>query len=371
MLIHRAPREGGNGASLVFDVTLIVYTSLRLRDGTPLLYDDEPIRQAQQKAKITMTATVTVLYICGSGRSGSTILSSILANVDGIFTVGELSEWGHWLNRQANCSCGEPFGTCEVWQPILKAAFGDIANIDGAAIAHLRNQLRENDSRRYLAYLRKMLTSDDIAADSTTADLSAMLEQLYTQIHQQTGCRVIVDASKSPFYGYFLSRIPSIDVKFVHLVRHPCAVAYSWTRKKKTRDNRPADYLRQYAPRQTATHWLRVNSAASVLRYTQPNNYLHLPYRDFIQTPKASLQRLFRLIDMPMPDDLVTDDRRVSVGPDHSIGGNPSRFEHKQTPLRMDEAWRTQLATRHKLTVMGICGGLHLAYQSRRVRGNR
>src|SRR5207249_8771406 len=74
---------------------------------------------------------VKVLYVAGSGRSGSTILDRILGQVDGFFSAGELCNlWGRGLLARRRCGCGTPVPDCPVWGAVLAEAFGGADQVD-------------------------------------------------------------------------------------------------------------------------------------------------------------------------------------------------------------------------------------------------
>src|SRR5215204_2827150 len=57
-----------------------------------------------------MTERVTVLYIGGHGRSGSTILAQTLGQIPGFVNVGEVWQvWYRGLRENERCGCGQPF----------------------------------------------------------------------------------------------------------------------------------------------------------------------------------------------------------------------------------------------------------------------
>ena len=57
-----------------------------------------------------------VLYIAGTGRSGSTLLASILGEVEGVFAAGEVRYlWQRGLAERRLCGCGVPVRDCPVW----------------------------------------------------------------------------------------------------------------------------------------------------------------------------------------------------------------------------------------------------------------
>ena len=72
---------------------------------------------------IVARAPVQVLYIAGTGRSGSTLLAGILGQVDGIFNAGEVRYiWDRGLLANRLCGCGRQFRDCPVWDEILVEA---------------------------------------------------------------------------------------------------------------------------------------------------------------------------------------------------------------------------------------------------------
>ena len=63
---------------------------------------------------------VSVLYIAGIGRSGSTLLCRTLGTVDGFLATGELMRIiSRGVQTGDLCSCGDPVRQCELWGPII------------------------------------------------------------------------------------------------------------------------------------------------------------------------------------------------------------------------------------------------------------
>ena len=74
---------------------------------------------------------VKVLYLAGPTRSGSTILSNILGEIDGFFNAGQIFElWDKGLAENGLCGCGQQLTTCEIWSTVFKKAFTNAKRID-------------------------------------------------------------------------------------------------------------------------------------------------------------------------------------------------------------------------------------------------
>src|ERR1700722_7728096 len=66
-----------------------------------------------------------VVYLAGTGRSGSTVLANILGEVDGVFAAGELRYlWQRGLKEGRLCGCGLPVRESPVWSRVLAMAGG-------------------------------------------------------------------------------------------------------------------------------------------------------------------------------------------------------------------------------------------------------
>ena len=66
---------------------------------------------------------IKVLFLAGKGRSGGTILASLLGQLPGFFNAGELNKlWDYVLMPNYQCGCGEPLRSCETWSAILAEA---------------------------------------------------------------------------------------------------------------------------------------------------------------------------------------------------------------------------------------------------------
>ena len=87
-----------------------------------------------------MPDKIKVLYVAGWGRSGSTVLTNILGEVDGFVSVGEVNFlWQHGLIENRLCGCGVPFRECEEWTKILDRAFGGADSVDPHRMVRLQN----------------------------------------------------------------------------------------------------------------------------------------------------------------------------------------------------------------------------------------
>jgi hypothetical protein len=65
-----------------------------------------------------------VVYVAGSGRSGSTVLGQVLGAVPSWIFCGELRQGFSILAENRICGCGTPAQECSFWRSVVEQAFG-------------------------------------------------------------------------------------------------------------------------------------------------------------------------------------------------------------------------------------------------------
>src|ERR1700675_5160761 len=94
----------------------------RQRGGT-LLARMTPQPLHDVKAHDVKGNDVKVLFLAGKGRSGGTLLASLLGQLPGFFNIGELNRLWDWgLVSNFRCGCGLPVQECPTWHAILEEA---------------------------------------------------------------------------------------------------------------------------------------------------------------------------------------------------------------------------------------------------------
>jgi hypothetical protein len=299
---------------------------------------------------------IKVLYIAGRGRSGSTLLERLLGQIEGFFSVGELRLWNRRLREGRRCGCGAPLGKCEIWNSALGKAFGNLDRIDDAKL-----DLHEWGAHSRTALL--MLLSRDYAEfEPCVVAYLAQLERIYHAVQSTTGCKVIVDSSKSPVYVHGLGMLPSIDLYMVHLVRDPRAVAYSWLRQQRRPKIDDPLSNRVFGPVKSSLFWSATNLLTEIAKAQFRDNFLLLRYEDFIRKPEESMKRILTLVGEESRDFDFMTRNRVQLGINHTVSGNPNRFRTGAIHLLLDEDWRISMKASDKRCVSLLTWPLCLKY---------
>lgn len=304
-----------------------------------------------------MCPETRVLYIAGAGRSGSTLIANILGQVKGSFSAGEVYQiWNESLVMNGLCSCGQQVPMCETWKPVLQKT---IPGLDNTIINRLRvTRDKITPTSRAPQVIWPSLWGN---LDTDVHDFLNKTSLLYTSIQQVTGCNMIIDSSKSPTFGGLLSSIPTIEVFFLHLVRDARAVAFSWHRRKATPTVNGLAYMPQFAATHAARMWGTQNILTETILKRTPH-YLLMRYEDFVARPRLSIERILAFANQPIGDTSFISDSYADVQEQHSIAGNPIRFNGGRVAIRADNEWKSNMKPLEKSLVTMLTWPLLLRY---------
>jgi hypothetical protein len=291
-------------------------------------------------------SAVRVLYIGGTGRTGSTLLEKLLGQVEGVFACGEMAYLWHGLRIGSRCSCGAPLRECVLWTEIFDRAFGGMTPELADEMHTCRQSFRS-------VHLPLMLIPG--ATRRLTALLGPYPERigrLYRAISEVTGASLLVDSSKEPHYSSILRGRHELDVRFAHLVRDPRAVAFSWGRSRREPALEGDAMMERRGPAVSAAFYDVSNLAAEALWRRNGWCYVRIRYEDLVTDPTGSGRMLSALTEIDLEPGLrrILDGEGAVVQATNSVWGNPNRFETGRIELRPDDAWKRSMARRARWT---------------------
>jgi len=291
---------------------------------------------------------VKVLYVVGSGHSGSTLLDIALGHHPEIASHGELANLprGGWIANHY-CSCGRRANDCPFWREVRRRWLKR-AGVDGAeSYAELQNTFE-----RYRRWPRLLL--ERLRPSSQFRAYAEHTRALLETMREVSGKPIIVDSSKEPARAFALAMVPGVDLRLVHLVRDGRGVAMSLNRK-----NHPVW--------RTAVIWTMTNLASEwTLRRLGPGKSVRIRYESFVTNPKAALSEIGKMIrvDLTKVAHTLTVGNGVEVG--HIIAGNRLR-KSKSVRLRPDAGdWRSTFSTGKQRLFWALAGWLVRRYGYKR-----
>ncbi|MDQ3619880.1 MAG: sulfotransferase [Actinomycetota bacterium] len=297
-----------------------------------------------------------IVYVMGWGRSGSTLLDTMLGEIDGFFSAGELRYVFNHFVKKRPCGCGRPIDECPVWRPVMHRVMErvELDNDLRKAAAWQREALRLRHLPRLLQ-LRKAIPGGALAHYVST------LKATYEEIAEVTGNTVVIDSSKRPSDGAVLRLLPDVEVYLIHLVRDPRAVAYSWQRKRPQGD-RDSD-MQRFGTLVSSSNWLTWNVMAEVvcLRHGV-ERCRRIRYEDLVADPRRVLQDMAVLTGTEGVELPTLDDFRVTLLENHTVAGNPRRFQKGTTTIRNDEEWLHRQSLRDRVVATAVSSPLLRRY---------
>lgn len=278
---------------------------------------------------------VKVLYIAGFERSGSTLMTKVVGEMEHTFAAAELRGiWHRSFQTNQECGCGKGFRECELWQQIIEDAFGGYDGVDWQWMIDRRPKRRHTPL--LLTPGNQPITSRMFKGYIDT------LDRLYTSIAKVTDSRVIVDSSKTPLYESVLELAPSIELYVLLLVRNPHGVQSSNLRRVRQGD-RMLGMIGTYSVSKSLLEWDALHLTQEMLGIRQRKRYMRMRYEDFVEDPIGNLETIKRFLGEPDLGLPAFEDGKVHLSVNHTVCGNRNRTETGAVPLRLDERWRTDL----------------------------
>lgn len=286
----------------------------------------------------------SLLYISGSGHSGSSLLDVLLGASGDMSSTGELHRLS--LNPSTRqCACGETLERCAFWSGVLLTYNQEEAPLDSwrSVPVTASGKVEESKADNLLAQLSlatgygltrrrsDALQAQYLAAENTWRVVRSICRYAVTE--------VVVDSTKSPTRMNALERTKLGDYRIVCLTRDPRAVVAS----RKRREGTSAII--------SALKWNTENIKMLVMALAVPERHrMSITYEELCASPLQTINAirghlgLSRLdyINIPRP------------GMYHSIPGNPMLLRDI-TRIHSDERWRAELGANEIMVVTAIC----------------
>jgi Sulfotransferase domain len=284
-----------------------------------------------------------VLYLCGWGRSGTTIIDQVLGEVPGFTSVGELRSLWDTDPATHKCGCGQVVNRCPLWGPLLRA-MEQASGYTMEDVASLRDEVART---RHLPRLSAAACRNGHGRASRAAtDYGDVLSGIYRALAAATGSGVVVDSSKHPAEALLLAGRSDVDLTVLHVVRDPRGVAFSWSRPQSGDARSDVDHPPKQGVWHSAAWWTAWNAAIETLiRPKLRQKYVVARYEDVMADPLRYLGPLVQLFGGAGADLPLVARHEVVLGRSHTVAGNPSRMRNGLVHLDVDRRWESQMSS--------------------------
>jgi len=295
------------------------------------------------------------VYLTSLPVSGSTIISLVANAHPDIVSPGELIGPGPVdianFPEGPTCSCAKLVGECPFWMQVTKRHMGrgyrwkptawgldyhfvDLPNLGRIALS------------RPDPYALRMRFFEKLPVFAPRLGALAARNRSYADaVLEASGKKVLLDASKQPQRIVHLSRIPGIDLRVIHLIRHPGGYSYSLRRSRKV------------PVAESAQTWTTRNEQIEHLLKGMPGDrVLRVLHEDFCDDPQAVMDRIFSFSGVPsikIPDNL----QDIS----HHLLGNRMRTRG-DTKVARNDAFERELSSEETASYKAIAGSLARRY---------
>ena len=308
--------------------------------------------------------SVTVIYVGGMGRSGSTLVERALARVPGFVATGEVVHlWSRGLRDGERCGCGEPLRDCAFWSEVGDRAWGGWDRLDLEEVLALQ---REVDRNRFVPLMLAPWASPPSWRRSFDR-YRQVLARLYQAIAASARADVIVDASKHVSTAVLLGRVEGVDRRIVHLVRDPRGVAHSWGREVDRPDAlNGVQTMARLGPARVTARWVAYDLLLDAVRGRRS---ILVRYESFVEDPAAEVGRMVALAGHPGAQAEGLMGHSLTLGIDHTASGNPLRFRSGALEIAADDGWRGSMPSMDRRLVTAVAAPVMLRYgYARRAR---
>lgn len=305
-----------------------------------------------------------ILYIMGSSRCGSTLVSNILGELPGFFSAGELRFLWDRAEQGRLCGCGRSVATCEIWSEVLQGTGASAGEALSGVRRWQRDVVRLHRTPGLVFRLRRV-------PERSLDPYLVLLRRTLAQIGSHTRCDVLVDSSKHPAQAAAILRAAD-DVYLLHVVRDARAVTYSRLRWKPNPDGVRSGGMDHASIPKSVLHWSASNLGSDLVRSrVRPPRSLLLRYEELVDHPLASIERILRWLGEPrtLTPSPFADERSVVLGDNHTVSGNPDRFSRGRVQVQPDDRWNHEMLPRDRWTTTALTAPLLLRYGYRIMPG--
>ena len=269
-----------------------------------------------------------LIYLLGAGRSGTTILSLLLGNNEGIYALGESHKLPEYFSKEKKCSCGDYLDKCDFWSYFFDELKTEFSSDE------YKLQARELESHRYI--YKYFINKDRVTSKKTYSHANKkLLSILYHD------CRAVVDSAKYIGRALAINSLLGQDVRFIYLVRDPRGVVNSFEKNVQASRNWFSATI----------YYLLVNSAAElVINTLLRGKVTKLRYEDLIMEPVATLKNLSEELKLNLHASVrcILHNKPLNTG--HIIGGN-RLVKRKEVLFRSSDNWRDNMPLLKRLTI--------------------
>lgn len=225
-----------------------------------------------------------IVYIGGYGRSGSTILSLVLGQLEGVSSIGEIGALTRAIQEHRNCTCGSALVECVFWGEFL-------------------------GSKRCFSSDKESLLADSALSFA----------------FNKSQARYLVDSTKTSYKNFsrpYNLRKRGFEIYFIHLVRDLTDVIKSAKKGANSALEQGSAERKKLVVLRTILSWSAANIFAFGYKYLFKSKYIYVQYNSMVENPESFFNMIGEFLDIDMAEVISKIDAGAPLSVSHEINGN-------------------------------------------------
>jgi hypothetical protein len=260
-----------------------------------------------------------LIYLLGAGRSGTTLMATILNAHKQVQTIGEMHQFIDHINQDKECSCGDSLNSCVFWSSIVRKL--KVLNDD---LPQKQSQFEQKEAHKNIVKLILEKKEDE--------EYVSFNEQVFSEIKEHVKTEWFLDSSKYIARYLLLEKSENINIKGIYVVRDVRGVINSFGKQVQTPKK----------PLATIIYYLAINFFGQIV-FALDRKIIKIKYEDFVEKPEQCLNKIYGHVFGTM--DSINN---ISALPEfyeipHIIGGNRMKA-NKKISIRKDEKWKENIS---------------------------
>ncbi len=257
-----------------------------------------------------------ILYLLGAGRSGTTMLTTVLNNHPQIFAVGEMHQFLDYVRDNKDCSCGADLSDCSFWSPIL-------SQLDTHHLSKKETVTFSNDLEWHTHIPKHLIGKPN-------KEYSHLVNAIFDAIDSEVDASWLLDSSKYISRYLLLRKNKHLTVKGIYMVRDVRGVIYSFGKNVQTPKK----------PFSAILYYTIINFWGQLVSFFD-SQVIRIRYEDFVKNPEAVLEKLEAHVLGHVTSRHKLEDQSFEIP--HIIAGNRLRSQ-KKLVIKQDVAWKENIS---------------------------
>lgn len=251
-----------------------------------------------------------VIYILGAGRSGTTLLDIILGSNPTIFSGGELNRFAEYGGKPV--SIDNHSETALFWEKFR---------------TRMPLEWQEDNFRQVHKFCKQfeyhtgIFKSRSYNKSVYFKEYNQYIQTFFDTLSSFVSQPILIDSSKYPLRGYFMSKILKYDIAFIYLKRNPVDVVRSFEKKDLE---------------QPSKNWINANLYLFGVNITclyiynklkKNHKTIAIKYDDLISNPETVLKQVGDQLNIDVSKSLEILRNNESFTPGLLFDGNRIRLE--------------------------------------------